>query len=520
MLLQMDLNILDALDRAIASPHASHNWLALRSAIGSSWPESVRAHVLQRLANEIAPHPLPQFYRAMLLDILTGDPRWLAEAAALLSAILPHDPDRLSAFFGIAWQRALVHANDLSAYSARLIEIGLPRIASLLDTTMATALAARAPAPEAENPTRSVQRLAVLAPVLLSPAHPPTRMVLDVVEVLGSLGIATGLFSANDAQVPDGVHLLGNGITFTNGSTDLDAWLRTARVPVTVHSCDPAYSVRRRCQDLLPAMAAFNPDAVLFVGLYSPMASLAGQYWPLLGLGTNSAPPMVRTQVWLTARMAHHRQRAATWGGALADQLAYYYPYRCRGNPARRAARGRQTISTTVRLISVGNVLPSRIEGAWGQRMVQLLHQHPQLRWHLVGGKGMVPDCLAALAPGQVHATAHVDDLAPHWHESDIFINPPGSGGGMAVAEAMDAGLPVVSFVDTDGGDKVGADAIASMDEYVALCRALIADPALRRALGSRLAQRFDEQIDLAQAGPPLREALALALHAFHARRS
>ena len=513
----MDLNILDALDRVIASPHASHSWLALRSAVGASWPDALRSEVLTRLEQEIAPLALPQFYRAMLLDMLTGDARWLPEAARLLPAVVPHDPDRLSAFFGVAWQRSLMTTAHLAQYAARLTEIGLPHIASMLDDLVAAGLPLAAKR-GVGDPVLPVQRVAVLTPLLLTSAHPPTRMALDMVEVLASLGYATSLFSANDAQFPDGAQLLGNGVTFTPGCTELADWLHGLAVPVTVHSCDPQFSVRRRCHELLPTLAAFDPDAVVFVGLYSPMAALAGQRWPLLGLGTNSVPPMVRTDVWLTARAPLHGQRSATWGGALADQLAYYYPYRRRGDPARRAARDRQPSSAPVRLISVGNVLPARIDGAWGQHMAQLLRAHPQVRWHLLGGKGVVPDSLTGLAPGQVQATPHAHDLALYWRDGDIYINPPGSGGGMAVAEAMDAGLAVVSFADTDGGDKLGADAVGSLEEYLSLCAALIAAPELRLALGRRLAQRFDQEIDLARAGPPLREALARAVQAFHAR--
>ena len=515
-MLHMDLNILDALERVVASPHASHCWLALRRAIGASASPQAGAQLVQRLTDEVAAQPLPQFYRAMMLDVLTGDPQYLCAAARLLPALLPHDADRLSVFFSIAWQRSLFNAPSLSAYSARLTAIGLPHIAGMIDAVVGAALAPAPPVRPRGAVAGPLQRVAVLAPLLLSPAHPPTRMVLDMVEVLISLGYDIALFSANDAQVPDSEQLVGNGLSFAVGATDLAGWLQSLPVAVTVHSCDSGYSVRRRCHDLLPAMVGFNPDAVLFVGLYSPMATLAGQRWPLLAMATSSVAPMVRSDVWLTARQALHGLRAATWGGALVDQLACYYPFRRTGDSARRAARAHAPVSGIVRLVSMGNVLPARMQGPWAQRMVQLLRDYPQVRWDLVGGEGSVPPALASAPPGQIRAVPHVADLAPHWRASDILINPPGIGGGIAVAEAMDAGLAVVAFADTDGGDKLGADAVHTLDDYLALCVTLITDAEQRGTLSRRLAQRFDQHLDLAQGGPALREALALAQRRFH----
>ncbi len=516
----MNLKILDALDRVAASPHANHCWTALRRAIGPTLPEPLRSHVLQRLADDIPPLALPQFYRAMMLDVLTGDPQWLCVAARLLPGIVPHDADRMTAFFGVACQRSLLNATGLSDYATRLSTIGLPQVARAIDAVVGAALPLP---PAARLPGKSegaIARVAVLAPLLLHPGHPPTRMALDMAEVLISLGYAVRLFSANEAQVPDDDQLLGNGVSIPQSGTDLADWVQAMPDNVAVQSCAHGYSVRRRCHQLLPAMVEFAPDAVVFVGLYSPMATLAAQRWPLLAMATNSVAPMVRAQLRLTAHQHLHLHSGATWDGALEDQLAYYYPYRRHGDPARRAARMRSGKAGIVRLVTAGNVLPARMSGEWVQRMAHLLRDYPHVHWHLLGGAGAIPDGLAGLAPGQIRASAHVKDLSPYWLDSDIYINPPGSGGGMAVAEATDAGLPVVSFADTDGGDKLGDDAVRTMDDYLALCTTLITDPGQRGALGARLAQRFDQYLDLAQARPHLRDALALTVRRFHAAPS
>lgn len=514
----MELHIEDALDRVIANPYASHCWIALRRAIGAQWSAQTRAEVLQRLAEAVQQPGLPQYYRAMVLDLLTGDPQWLCEAAAVLSVMLPQDADRMAVFFNSAWQRSQLYAANRNDYTARLETIGLPQLTRHIDAAVAGTVAAPPIVTAPPDLVRPIRRVAVLAPQLLDTNHPPTRMALDMAEVVARLGVEVNLFTANDAQAPDSEHLLGNGMVPAVAGTDLAGWLRAMPAAIQVHSCHPSFSVRRRCHDILAELDQFNPDVVVFVGLYSPLATLAGQRWPLLGMATSSIAPMVRTDVWLTAQPHLHGQCAATWGGAQGGQLAWYYPYRRHGDTARRAARADASVSVggRIRILTIGNLLDARINGEWARRMAQLLLDYPQLHWQLLGGKGVVPPVLASLPQGRVQATPHVTDISPYWNDCDIYLNPPGMGGGLAVAEAMDAGLPVVTFTNTDGGDKVGADAVDSLDDYFALCVALVTDARQRHALGASLAQRFDQDIDLARAPPHLREALALAVHRFH----
>ena len=512
----MDLNIQDALERIIVNPYSSHCWIALRRAVGAGWTAQERDDVLQRLTEAVRQPGLPQFYRAMALDVLTGDQQWLREAASTLSLMQPQDADRMVVFFNVALQRTLLYAVDRRDYTTRLEAIGLPRLTNHIDAAVGAQPPAPPPVSASNGPARPIRRVAVLASQLLKPGHPPTRMALDMVEVLSALGYETNLFSANDEQAPDSEHLVGNGVAQQQTATDLGDWLRTMPATIQVRSCSHAYSVRRRCHDMLATLDEFNPDVLVFVGLYSPVAALAGRRWPILGMATSSIAPMVRTDVWLTAQPHLHGQCAATWGGSPSQQLAFYYPFRRHGDPARRAVRARAGVSGRIRFLSIGNVLAFRISGEWAQRMVQLLLHYPQVHWHLLGEKGIIPPALASLPQERIQAMPHVTDMTPYWKDCDIYINPPGMGGGLAVAEAMDAGLPVVSFSNSDGGDKVGADAVDSLDDYFALCVALITDARQRDVLGRRLAQRFDQDIDLARAAPHLRQALKLAVHRFH----
>jgi glycosyltransferase involved in cell wall biosynthesis len=93
----------------------------------------------------------------------------------------------------------------------------------------------------------------------------------------------------------------------------------------------------------------------------------------------------------------------------------------------------------------------------------------------------------------------------------DIYVNPPRMGGGFSVAEAMAAKLPVLAFGGSDGGDKVGALALADSGAYMERLAALTENSALRSEMGHALHARFVERFDLEASGPSLIGACELA---------
>ena len=143
--------------------------------------------------------------------------------------------------------------------------------------------------------------------------------------------------------------------------------------------------------------------------------------------------------------------------------------------------------------------------------MMDELKIRPHVVWLLVGGNGQLPPALAQAPREQMRVLSIRPDIGGILQLSDIYVNPPRMGGGFSVAEAMAAGLPVVSFADSDGGDKVGDLALGSMDDYMQRLAVLTSTPALRGEIGQALRARFDQRCDLAASGPSLMAAFERA---------
>jgi glycosyltransferase involved in cell wall biosynthesis len=513
---QQRLLLGDALDRLAANPTANHLWLHLMQLIRGITDARLLAEVV-RLATLVPGEGLVGFYRATVLDLATGDPVFLQQACACLQTIAPPDLDRYGAFYDVAWQRVLLYANNRTEYIRRLKAVGLPQLSLLIGRQLARDLPA-APAQVPAEP--QLRRVALVAPQLATPLHPPTQMALDQARTLIQQGVEVSLFSCQEAMAPDLRHLLGSGTDTPPLQADLQAWLDSAGPPVKLYVADHRVSLRRRWLDMLGLIDAYAPDLVLFVGLHSGLVSALYRRYPVLGMSTNSIAPMVPTDAWLTAQQALADTVSRPWHEEFPDSLACYHPFRVRRKTAAPAlTRGNLGVDDdAVLCISMGTHLRIKISGEWAQRMVAAMQRHPKLVWLLVGGDGGLPPALAGLAPARLRLQAYTPQAAQWLAASDIYLNPPIMAGGFSVAEAMAQGIPVLALVDGDGGDKAGDEAVANLDDYFTRLDALAADPALRRASGERMRARFDHALDLAASGPSLLAACRQAMQR-HRRR-
>ena len=161
----------------------------------------------------------------------------------------------------------------------------------------------------------------------------------------------------------------------------------------------------------------------------------------------------------------------------------------------------------------------AHLDADWVGRLAALMREHRQLVWLVAGGDAELAPALASIDSAQLRRLTVTDDAISLLQLSDLYLNPPQSGGGFSVAEAMAEGLPVLALAHSDGGDKLGDAAVPDIEAYFGLLRELLQSAEARRALGQRLRQRFDQQIDLAQSGPSLIGALALARSRFEQRQ-
>lgn len=510
--------LLDALEQTLAEPQSAHRWHRLARFWFDAQEEAVRQSVVQRLTALPESEPRADILRFTFLAGITGEHRFNQAAAARLLAMAPDDIDRLAAFMAFFWLDALQKLQRRDEFVAQLTAAQVPAMAARLAQQAVRRLPPAFPARASEE----IERVAVVLPYVGNRFHTPSVMAVEQAAVLAREGRKVHLFSAQELAVPEMKFFRGDGGALTLPPLDMTHWARTLPAGVGLTVADSRFSMSRRWQNMLPLLADFNPDAVLLVGLFSPLAAALHAVRPVVGLSVNSVPPIAPADVWLTAdppeKMA---EAAAVWGGVFPPQQPVFHPYRVR----HAAASGRLTRTEfglnekAVIWVTAGFRLQHEVGGEWAARMLEMLSHYPDAVWLLVGGDGKLPQALLQAPAGRVRALPTRSDIMDILRICDIYVNPPRMGGGFSVAEAMAEGLPVTAFAGSDGGDKVGEGALPHMDAYTERLAALTESSTLRAEVGRVLRQRFDERFDLEASGPALlaacRQAAGLARKRF-----
>lgn len=503
--------LFDALDRVLREPQCAQRWHSLLAIWHGTSDEAARQSaldVLEGLPNDDA---RTNVLRLTFLAGATGESRFENAAAARALAAKPSDPDRLAALMAYQWLSALQNLEGRSAFIAALSAGLVPGMAKRLMHDAAQLI----PPDLVPRAPERLQRVAVVVPYIGHQFHTPSVMAVEQCAVLAREGLQVRIFSAQELVPPDASLYRGDSLELTLPRLDTKAWANILPAGVGMTISDSRFSLPGRWRNLMPVLADFNPDVVLLVGLYSPLAAALYAVRPVVGISVNSVAPISPLDVWLTADLDAGDKEA--WGGIFPRPLPIFHPWRVRHSRKRsnvtRAEFGLD--ETAVVWITAGFRLEREIRTDWANRMLQLMSLHPRVVWLLVGGEGKLPEALQHAPPGRVRALATRNDLPGILRCADIYVNPPRMGGGFSVAEAMAEGLPVTAFAASDGGDKVGELALTDMNAYMERLVALTENPELRSATGERLHQRFNERFDINASGPALlaacRQASALA---------
>jgi hypothetical protein len=503
--------LLDALDRSLKEPQCAMRWHGLMTVWEASPDRAARQSVIDVLRGLPDRDARADVLRLTFLARASGEPRYEHAAVTRVLAIEPEDPDRLAAFMAFRWLSALQDLDGRPDFIAALTGGRVPEMAARL---MRSAVA-RIPAGFQPRVPEEIRRIAVVVPYVGHQFHTPSMMAVEQCAVLAREGCQVRIFSAQELTPPDAAQFRGDGRDLKLPPLNAQVWGKLLPAGVGMTISDNRFSLPGRWRKLMPVLAEFDPDAVLLVGLFSPLAAALHTLRPMVGISVNSVPPIAPVDVWLGADPQANQHE--TWGGVFPPPLPVYHPWKLRRSmtqwPVTRADFGLD--DNAVIWITAGFRLEHEIKGDWASRMLQLMSRHANVVWLLVGGEGKLPEALQSSSPGRVRAVATRDDLPGILHCADIYVNPPRMGGGFSVAEAMAEGLPVTSMCGSDGGDKVGELALPDIDAYLERLAALSGNPVLRRETGELLRQRFAERFDLDASGPPLlaafRQAVTLA---------
>lgn len=503
--------LLDALDRTLREPQCTWRWHRLLAIWQKTADSAQRRPVLDLLEGCCDLEACADILRLTFLAGATGESRFDNAAAARVLAAEPGDPDRLAAFMAFHWLSALqnieVRSDFVAALTAGLVPEMAARLMQEAARTISPALSPRVP--------ETIRRVALVVPYVGHQFHTPSMMAVEQCAVLARQGIQVRIFSAQELMPPDASMYRGDGRGLVLPPLDTRAWANRLPANAGMTISDSRFSLPGRWQNLMPVLTEFDPDVVLLVGLYSPLAAALYPVRPVVGISVNTVAPIAPLDVWLTADA--DADRKDTWHGVFPPPQAVFHPWRVsRSRKPSELTRAKLGVGeTAVVWVTAGFRLEHEIKAEWANRMLQLMALHPQVVWLLVGGEAKLPHALRQAPPGRVRALGTRNDLPAILRCSDVYVNPPRMGGGISVAEAMAEGLPVTALSGSDGGDKLGELALAGMDAYFEQLAALTEDPVRRGEMGQSLRQRFNQRLDVEASGPALlaacRQAATLA---------
>lgn len=502
--------LLDALERSLKEPQCAPRWHALMKIWLETTDSTAQRSVLDALEAMPDSEPRTDILRLTFLAGASGESRFENAAAVQVLAAEPSDPDRLAAFMAFQWLSALQNLESRAEFTNALSAARLPEMAGRLMQDAVQLL----PPGFLPRVTQTIERVAIVVPYVGHRFHTPSTMAVEQAAVLAREGCQVRLFSAQELMPPGASLFRGDGRELKLPPLDARAWASILPPGVGMTISDDRFSLPGRWRNLMPMLSEFNPDVVLLVGLFSPLAAALHTVRPLVGISVNTVAPIAPLDVWLTADAEAAARES--WGGTFPPALPLAHPWRVKRSnkqwPITRAELGLD--ETAVIWLTAGFRLEHEIKGEWASRMAQLASRHPRVVWLLIGGDGKLPPALQSVA-GRVRALATRDDLPGILRNCDIYVNPPRMGGGFSVAEAMAEGLPVTSFAGSDGGDKVGELSLPDMNAYMERLAALTENPDLRTDMGRVLRQRFAERFDVEASGPALlaacRRAASLA---------
>lgn len=483
-------------------------WVDASEAIGPR-PAGERQEMARHVAALDLPDPRGAMFRAVFLYLHTGDVAALSAAARAVAQA--GELERLHAWLAWVWGMAAMRADDRAHFRAILEAAGFPG----LTMRAARALTDVLPAP-AGKPGAGC-RIAVLCQHLSGFAHAGTRLALEHAALLSAAGHDVCVFSAQELANAGIAGWLGCPSPPQLAPPVPESWKPvSAAGPCQAWIAPHAWPVLLRWQSAAVNMAAFAPDAVLFVGFFSPLLEWAHRHFPVAGLSVHTLPPLGPVDVWL--HQFDTEALPAPWSGIVQPE-PFAYAHRFVPPPARALSLASLNLPPDARLaVSVGYRLSSEITAEWAAQALARLARHKQWVWLLVGD----PHALQGVGANhsQVRVLPHQEHIDALLAQCHLYLNPPRMGGGFSVMNAMAHGVAAVSLSGSDGGDKLGPWTVASPDEYWQRVDTFLADDAARARCGRELAQRFRTLYDLRAATPRLVAALDAARARFAKRGS
>ena len=351
------------------------------------------------------------------------------------------------------------------------------------------------------------RRIAIYTPQIASMRHGGTALTMHILGALAKLGCSLRVFTGQEPHVAMAEQLNGAGAYIIKQAMEAATLVINSSETFQVKVPDLKLSLGYRLAVTQKTLDDFDPDLVVFVGFLSPLACRLYERYPIVGLSIHAMPPIVPLDSWLAPLKNTPAQQTLP---GLPEPVAIPFTQRFWPTP-KPIALSRTSLGIAQKhtvLLTTGSRLTEEIKEPWLLFMLDFLNSRSDCCWVIVG---VTAERVPNWATGRpaIHFVGPQLDLMPWIAMADIYVNPQRVGGGTTVANAMERGVPVLSFSDGDGGDKVGKFAVVDMESYFAQLANWVDKPKEREAVAAALQERFHAVFSLAH--PSVEENLRLA---------
>lgn len=509
------LELIDAVEQVIVNPSGRHHWRRLNIVYDKNTNHTHRLWVKNIITNKVSSQDAAGFLRETFLAYTCDDQSFLPSASINLLLNALDQPDKVMTYINYEIGRIMSSPINRSDFQNAILQEKIPELISGLAKHFLKLIS---PIPSHQTIKGNI---AIYASNICSAMHPPTKLVLQHARLLHDLGYSVQIFCAQEEQIDYAGEYLGNGgicVSKPFDPREFRDYLGDRKISFSFANKD--YSLQTRWKSIVHLLHSFQPELIFFIGMHSPLIEVFYQSYPVLALSTTSIPPIASCDLWLSANEVRPQLNTPAWGETFTLGKSFFYPYRIERRSVNQTITRQQLniADSNIVLVTVGARLQSEINGVWAQQIKALLRQYPTTVWFLIGGDGALPPALEDIPKQQIKCMPNTPDLMAIYRCCDIYLNPPRLGGGFSVAEAMAEQVPVVSYNDSDGGNKLGSYAVKDLNEYLLLAKKLIDDHVYRKELGQKMAEIFNTSIDLHQASTSLDHAVKQCLIQFNER--
>jgi hypothetical protein len=505
---QLDL-AQDLLQSIQAWPEHAPTWWRLTDCVNALGEDAKARFAAQIQALQLRSTEA-QWFKHSALHCLTGLREYLVRQAELAPA-LP-DAERWMTLANIVWWEALSRAVDRDSFRQLFLDTGIVRLLDALGRGLTPAGAAGAAR------ATGLRRVAIFAQHLSTASHAATALTFNLRALLEGAGIATRVFASQELSLAGMQGYSAGGYVSNVAPIDSATWQLRVPGPAAATVADLRFSALSRWRSLDQAIGRYEPDAVLFVGFFSPLVWALRERYPVLAMSIHAMPPLAPVDVWLSADRQPTDRLA--WPG-LPGLAAFHFPFRFWPTEVRAASRAQIGLAPeSVLMVTSGSRVSPSALASWIDEIVRVLEQQPAAAWLLVGLDAAQAAWFERRHP-RIRVLPQQEQLAAWLSLADLYLNPPRVGGGASVALAMELGVPVVAMAGGDGGDKIGTLAVADPQAYLQRVSQWLADPSARAQAGAQLKAKFRDELDLSSpaATRGLLQALTLAQQSFARRR-